>query len=108
MYALSRGGAIPDDPITWQSLATVSGASGASATLVAFVRIFKDLSASTSRILAAVFGVVIVELAVVVLGASGWKELVLGFFSGVAAGLAASKAVEVGEKGLSHQVSRDG
>lgn len=98
---------IGEDPITWQSLATVSGATGASATLVGFVRIFTPLSASASRMLAALFGVVIVELAVLVLGASGWRELVLGVFSGVAAGLAASKAVEVGEKGLDHRVARN-
>jgi hypothetical protein len=81
----------------------VTGASGASATLVAFVRIFRDLSAKTSRMLAAAFGVLIVELAVLVLGAAGWKELVLGFFSGVAAGLAASKAVETAAHGFGHR-----
>jgi hypothetical protein len=95
-----------DDPITWESLATVSGASGASAMLVGFVRIFvKNMSAQVTRMLAAIFGVLIVEGAVLALGAAGVLEIILALFSGVAAGLAASKAVEVSQNGLNHDVT---
>lgn len=85
------------DPITWQSLATVSGASGAAAGLVAFVRVFAaNMSPNAAQMLAAAFGVVIIEAAVIVLGAAGLREIVLGLFTGVAAGLAATKLVAAG------------
>lgn len=94
-----------DDPITWESLATVTVASGAAASLVAFIRVFTSVSPAAARMLAAVFGVLIVELAILALGASGWREIVLGLFTGIAAGLAASKSVEIAATGWGHEIT---
>jgi hypothetical protein len=94
----------PGDVITWASMLTVAGASGAAVAAVAFIRIFQDLSPRRARQLAAVLGVVVVEIAVVAVGRRGWAELGLGLVVGIQAGLAASKAAEIGRYGWNHQV----
>ena len=91
------------DPITIESLATVTGASAGAFIIVAFVRIFvKSLSAAAARMLSAVSGLVLVEGAIVLMGPITPETLIVGAFTGMMAGMAASKGYEIKADGLNH------
>ena len=82
------------DPITWQALGTVAGASAAAFTVIAFLRIFRNITPGTARRLAALIAVALVLLAVVVGSEAGWREWILGLLSGFSAGIAAASLLE--------------
>jgi hypothetical protein len=91
----------PQDPITWQSLTTVAGASGGAIALVQFVKVFwHGMTDSVARMLSAAIGLVIVEIAILATGSASLGTLALGLLVGVESGLAASKAFEVAKHGL--------
>lgn len=102
------------DPITWESLATVAGATIGAGLIVQFARTFADLSRATSRRLAAACGLIIVEGVTIAdaaaTGVATWHEwltmLILGAFVGMTAGLGAAKAYEVAKDGIDHSTER--
>jgi hypothetical protein len=95
-----------DQEVTVASLATVAGSSVAVIALVQFVKLFANLTDRQSRQLAAILGLVLVEVAILILNGLDWLALFLGLIVGVQAGLAASKAKEIVQKGLDHVVQR--
>jgi hypothetical protein len=64
------------------------------------------LTPAQSRQLAAILGVVVVEVAVIAVGRRGWAEYLLGLIVGIEAGLAASKAFEIYKSGWNHGIVR--
>jgi hypothetical protein len=94
------------DPITWQSLTTVAGASGAAIALVQFVKIFwSTMADKTARMISAALGLITVEVAIIATGSARVSTLLLGILVGVEAGLAASKAFEVAKHGINSTVA---
>ena len=92
--------------ITVAELATVPGAVVVSSLVVSVVGVLVSLSSRAKRILAMVVGLVAVVLATSLNGGSGIETYVLATITGMTAGLAASKAQEIGSEGLDHSVSR--
>ena len=83
-----------EDPITWESLGTVAGASGAALVVVTFLRIFLRIHRETAQKIAAIIAVGLLVLAVLAGSDAGWREWVLGVLSGLAAGIAAASMLE--------------
>ncbi len=83
-----------EDPITWETLGTVAGASGAALIVIAFLRLFFNIKPAVAKGLAALIAVALLVMAVVVGSAGGWREWVLGVLSGLAAGVAAASTLE--------------
>ena len=95
------------DTITLASLATVAGASAGAYVIVAFTRIFfRTLTAQAARMLSAASGLVLVEGAIALMGPISLENLIVGAFTGMMAGLAASKGYEIKTDGLNHSTGR--
>ena len=91
------------DPITWQALATVAGASLAAAITVQFVRVFwTSITAKAARMLSATVGLATVVTVTVASGPVDPQTVGLAVIVGLQAGLAASKLYEIGTEGLNH------
>lgn len=92
--------------VTIEELATVPGAVAASWIVVEVASAIFTLTAWAKRVTAVVAGIVIVLAATIITGATSIGELVLATITGMTAGLAASKAHEIGTEGLNHAVTR--
>jgi hypothetical protein len=96
-----------DQPVTWQAMLTVVGASAAAIAVVQAIKIVvPTMSSYSARVLALVCGLVVVEAATFfVNGSFSLPAHVLGIVVGLQAGLAASKSFEIVKHGVNHLIS---
>ena len=94
------------DPVTWEALGTVAGASIGAGVIVQVAGILLSLSARAKRIIAVLSGLAIV-VTVTITTADPPTVAVVGLagYNGMIAGLAASKLQESFSHGLDHRVS---
>jgi len=91
------------EAISWEALATVTGASFVAALVVQFVKVFyTDMTAQMARMVSAAAGLVVVVIVTILSGATDVATIVLSVIVGLQAGLAASKTYEIVKDGAGH------
>lgn len=104
--AWAQAGTANGDPLTWEALGTVAGASLAAGVIVQVAGLVLSLSARAKRVIAVLSGLAIVVAVTVTTSDPPTVAAVgLAVVDGMLAGLAASKAYETINHGLSHTVS---
>lgn len=93
--------------ISWDTLATIAGASIAAGVFTEFVKKFwASMSDQAYRMVSAASGLLVVEGAYLLSGVINIQGIILAGFVGMQAGLAASQAYETGKHGLDRTVTR--